>query len=79
MKTAISIDDELFKKMEKLSEKLQVSRSMLYAQAFEYLLEKSETLEIIQKLNKVYGQDGTDEKIVPKSSKKKIKSIIDKW
>ena len=51
MKTAISIDDELFKKVEKLSDKLHISRSKLFTQALEYLIEKNESLEIIQKLN----------------------------
>lgn len=79
MKTAISIDEDLFRKAEKLSSKLQVSRSQLFAQALEYLIERSETLEVIQKLNEVYGQHQTDDEVVPKSSKRKMKRVIDKW
>lgn len=79
MKTAISIDENLFRKAEKLSTKLQVSRSQLFAQALEYLLDRSETLEIIQKLNAVYGHDDAESKVLTKGGKKKMKGIVDKW
>ena len=79
MKTAISIDENLFRKAEKLSSKLHISRSQLFAQALEYLIDRSETLEIIQKLNAVYGQDDAETKVVTKAAKRKIKGIVDKW
>lgn len=79
LKTAISIDEDLFKKAEKLSSKLRVSRSQLFTQALEYLIERSETLEVIQRLNEVYGQKQPDDDIVAKSSKRKMRSVIGKW
>jgi metal-responsive CopG/Arc/MetJ family transcriptional regulator len=79
MKTAISIDEDLFRKAEKLSSKLQVSRSQLFAQALEYLIERSETLEVIQRLNEVYGQKQLDDEAVTKASKRKMRKVIDKW
>ena len=79
MKTAISIDEDLFRKAEKLSSKLQVSRSQLFAQALEYLIERSETLEVIQRLNEVYGQKQPDDEAISKASKRKIRKVIDKW
>jgi metal-responsive CopG/Arc/MetJ family transcriptional regulator len=79
MKTAISIDESLFRKAEKLSTKLQVSRSQLFAQALEYLIDRSETLEIIQKLNAVYGQGDAETRILTKGGKKKMKRIVDQW
>jgi metal-responsive CopG/Arc/MetJ family transcriptional regulator len=79
MKTAISIDDGLFRKAEKLSTKLHISRSQLFAQALEYLIDRSETLEIIQKLNAVYVQNDSETKAVTKSGKRKMKGIVEKW
>jgi metal-responsive CopG/Arc/MetJ family transcriptional regulator len=85
MKTAISIEKELFTKAQKLSTKLQISRSQLFAQALEYLLEKSETLEIIQKLNAVYNLNNnsdnseTNKNSIPTSSKARMKRIVEKW
>lgn len=79
MKTAISIDENLFRKAERLSTKLHMSRSQLFAQALEYLIDRSETLEIIQKLNAVYGQDDAESKVITKTTKKKLKGIVDRW
>lgn len=79
MKTAISIDEDLYRKAEKLSTKLNLSRSQLFAQALEYLLEKSETLEIIQRLNKVYGPNDMEHKETTKAAKRKMKGIVAKW
>jgi metal-responsive CopG/Arc/MetJ family transcriptional regulator len=79
MKTAISIDEDLYRKAEKLSTKLNLSRSQLFAQALEYLLEKSETLEIIQKLNEVYGPNDMETKQTTKIAKRKMKGIVGKW
>jgi len=79
MKTAISIDEDLYRKAEKLSTKLNLSRSQLFAQALEYLLEKSETLEIIQKLNEAYGPNDMETKQTLKAAKKKMKAVVGKW
>ena len=79
MKTAISIDEDLYRKAEKLSAKLNLSRSRLFAQALEYLLEKSETLEIIQRLNEVYGPREMESKETTKAAKRKMKGIVAKW
>lgn len=61
VKTAISIDKDLFEKVLHLAQDLHISRSQLFSQAVEYLLEKKETLEIVQKLNEVYDDSQSDE------------------
>lgn len=78
-KTAISIDEGLFQKAEELSSKLQVSRSQLFSQAIEYLINRNESLEIIQKLNAIYGSDTTEPSPIVKAAKKKMKSLVEKW
>ena len=50
-----------------------------FAQALEYLIDRSETLEIIQKLNAVYGQDDAEAKALTKGGKKKMRGIVGKW
>lgn len=79
MKTAISIDENLLKKAENLSNKLKVSRSQLFAQALEFLIDRSETLEIIQKLNAVYGLDDAESKAALKAGKRNMKGVVGKW
>jgi len=79
VKTAISIDEGLLKKAEKLSTELRISRSQLFAQALEYLIEHSETLEIIQKLNAVYGEQDSESEVLTKGGKTRMKDIVEKW
>ena len=81
MKTAISIDEDLFHEAEKLSTKLHVSRSQLFSQAMEYMIHKNESLDIIKKLNALYGDDEVreEQKISASISKKRLKAVIEKW
>jgi len=55
VKTAISLDKELFKKVERLSGKLHLSRSGFFSQAAEYVIKKNEKLELLQKINQAYS------------------------
>jgi metal-responsive CopG/Arc/MetJ family transcriptional regulator len=55
VKTAISLDKELFIKVEKLSNKLHLSRSGFFSQAAEYIIKKNEKLELLQKINQAYS------------------------
>ena len=78
-KTAISIDEVVFKKAEKLSAKLHMSRSKLYTQALEYMIERSESLEIIKRMNEVYSEKIEGNDLVPKTYKARMRRMLDKW
>ena len=80
-KTAISIDEKLFHRAEKLSTKLHISRSQLFSQAVEYLIEKDESLGIIKQLNNIYNDADVleEQKKVATLSKKRLKRIVEKW
>lgn len=55
MKTAISIPDDLFEKAEELAERLEVSRSQLYAQAIAEYAERHSSQRVREKLDAVYA------------------------
>jgi predicted transcriptional regulator len=55
IKTAISIDKELFDRVEEQRRQLGVSRSQFFAQAVEEYFHRQETQSIIEALNDVYG------------------------
>ena len=62
MKIAISIEKPLFEQAEKLAEQMRVSRSRLYALALEMFIQKRESQQILEQLNRVYGENPpTDE------------------
>ncbi len=57
MKTAISIPDPIFQSAEKLAKRLGVSRSQLYAQAVDALIEKHRYSGVTEQLDAVYTTD----------------------
>lgn len=60
MKTAISIPDPIFKAAERLSKKLGVSRSELYATAVLEFVGKKSRSKITEELNAVYGEESSE-------------------
>ncbi len=60
MKTAISIPDPIFEEAEGLAKRLGVSRSELYAKAVAAFVEEHRGEQIIEALNKIYGQEPSE-------------------
>lgn len=60
VKTAISLDQNLFKKVNDFAEDLHVSRSRLFVLAIEDFIKKKENQILLEKLNTVYS-DSPDE------------------
>jgi metal-responsive CopG/Arc/MetJ family transcriptional regulator len=63
MKTAVSIPDEVFEAAERLVEKLQTSRSQLYAKALVEFLARHDENKITSAMNQV--MDSLDEPVEP--------------
>lgn len=55
MKTAISIPDAVFKSADALAERLEVSRSELYARAVAEYVAKHQDAKVSERLNAVYA------------------------
>ena len=60
MKTAISLPDSVFAEAEALAKQLGLSRSELYATAFQAYLSKYNRQQILSKLNNVYSEESSD-------------------
>ncbi len=60
VKTAISLNDSLFAKVEALTQELDISRSRLFAIAVQEYIERHETRRMMAALNEVY-KEGPDE------------------
>ena len=70
-KTAISLDEDLFKEVDKMAQKMKISRSKLFVIAIRDFLKKSENQELLEKLNAAYSDSQTEEKEVSKRMKAK--------
>ena len=81
VKTAISLNEDLFKKANKLSAEMEISRSRLFQFAIESYIRQYENKQILTNLNKVYsGELTAEEKKLQKSMKDYHKKMIkDKW
>jgi len=53
VKTAISLNEDLFKKANKLSAEMDISRSKLFQFAVESYIRQYENKQILNKLNKI--------------------------
>ena len=61
-KIAVSIGEPLFEQADKLAAQMRVSRSRLYALALEMFIQKRESQQILEQLNRVCGENPpTDE------------------
>ena len=61
VKTAISLNESLFEKVETLTQELNISRSRLLAIAVQEFIERHETRRMIAAINKVQDEYTDDE------------------
>ena len=61
IKTAISLDESLFQKVNELAHNLHVSRSRVFTLAVLDFIKKQENMELLAQLNEVYGDKSSKE------------------
>jgi metal-responsive CopG/Arc/MetJ family transcriptional regulator len=81
IKTAISIDESLFDKINRLSEEIKLSRSQIFSQAIRYFIERKNNLELVRKINRAYSDVLNEDEIKHlEKSKRKYKEILkEEW
>lgn len=81
VKTAISIDSTTFRRVEQLTKKLHISRSLFFSQAARYMIEKDENLELLQKINAAHGNvlSNEEKKLSAKTRKYSSKKADCSW
>ncbi len=76
MKTAISIPDDLFEDIDKLSKKLHCSRSKIIANASREYIDKLKNKKILDSINKVYSEKETANEVNLRNKSKKYYSKL---
>ena len=61
VKTAISMQEELFKKVNELATELHVSRSGLFVMAVQDFIKKKENQKLVAQINKAFNDDPDSE------------------
>jgi metal-responsive CopG/Arc/MetJ family transcriptional regulator len=78
VKTAISLDEELLIKVNRLSSYLHVSRSKVFTLAVQDYLKKQENQSLLAQLNEAYDDfPGEKEREISESMRIKHKNIIE--
>ena len=77
VKTAISIQKELFQKVNRLAEELHVSRSKLFALAAQDFIKKNENKKIILQINKAFSDtpDIEENNLQKKMHRKQLRNL----
>jgi len=79
VKTAISLNEELFLKVNKLADNLHISRSKVFTLAVQDYVKKKENQALLARLNKAYKDfPAEEERKVIKSMHSKQKKMIEK-
>jgi hypothetical protein len=81
VKTAISVDANLFKQSERLRRKMRVSRSRLVSMGLEYLVRRQNDEEIRARLNEAYKDQPTAPEMafLRAAARKALLSPENKW
>jgi len=77
IKTAISMQEELFKEVNKLAGELHVSRSRLFVMAVQEFIEKKKSYNLLSQINNAFNDhpDSEEIKIQSKMRKKQAQKL----
>ena len=79
VKTAISLEDTLFTKIDDLAKELNLSRSRLIALAAEAYVEQYQNQKLLDAINEAYAETPEDDEILLSQMKNKQRELVDEW
>jgi metal-responsive CopG/Arc/MetJ family transcriptional regulator len=79
IKTAISIEESIFKQMDALAKKSKISRSRLFTIAAREFIQKNKNLDLLKALNDVYSDLQEPETLVAEMRSNHYKMVKDQW
>ena len=71
VKTAISMQKELFQKVNKLASELHISRSRLFVMAVQDFIKKKESQDLLSQINNAFSDQPDSEEITLQSNMRK--------
>lgn len=77
VKTAISVQEPLFHKIEEVAAELKVTRSRLFAMAVEKFIRDYENQKTLELLNEVYADVHDEDERVVASMRKQLHKVVD--
>lgn len=78
VKTAISLEDSLFKRAEALAKKLGISRSRLFALALEEFLQRRQNQQLLEQINAAYDDaPDPEEQILLQAAQRSHRRVVE--
>ena len=77
VKTAISMQKDLFQKVNVLADELQVSRSRLFVMAVQNFIKQNESKKMLSKINRAFSDypDSEEKRVHSKMSEKQFNNL----
>jgi metal-responsive CopG/Arc/MetJ family transcriptional regulator len=80
VKTAISLEQDLFKRTDEFAFSAKTSRSRVIALALEEYLRRQENLALLEKINASYGDaPDPEEDVCLRSARHSHRKLVDEW
>lgn len=81
VKTAISIQEPLFEKVEALASELSISRSRIFVLAVEEFIQRYQNRQLLEKINRAYDDlpEPTEQLYLAKTRKQQQKLLEGEW
>ena len=78
IKTAISIQEELFKQTEELAREMNISRSRLFVLAVEAFIQRYQNQKLLDKINLAYeGESDATEELRLRSMRRRHRQLVE--
>ena len=79
VKTAISIDSEVFRRVNELADRLHMSRSQFFSQAAQHMLDLDENLDLLQRINAVYLESTEERERATAAKRYTRRKVVEEW
>jgi metal-responsive CopG/Arc/MetJ family transcriptional regulator len=82
IKTAISIDKDVYNNVIHITKELHISKSQFFSQAAQYMIDRKKNLNLLKKINIAYGNlhESDEEKTYTRAAKQyRLKRTEEQW
>ncbi len=79
IKTAISVDERLFRQVERLSEEMKLSRSKIFSKGAQLFIQRQQNESTTDQINKALAGVDQDTAWLTAARKKHMRTVPDKW
>ncbi len=80
VKTAVSLDETIFKEADAMAREMNLTRSRLFAQALEEYIKRHRARRVLEKLNEAYAEEtGAAERSYMRKMRRKQRKLVDRW